>query len=161
MYQQQRLDNDLALLLGRICMAVVFLPSGVQKLFHYGTFADQMATKTLLPGLHLPFPALFALLAVAIEVGGPILLLLGVKARWVALLMIAFVIMATLTTHRFWEMEGAAQKVNQSSFFKNVGLIAGFFFLYVSGAGALSVDGMTRRHSNRIGVRSDLVGVRG
>ncbi len=132
--------DDIALLLGRVAMVVFFLPSGLAKLFHVSRFAASLAAKTLPFGISLPFPESLAVAAVTIEVVGPILLLLGLETRAVALWMVAFVIMASLTSHRYWEMEGQLRQFNQSGFYKNVGVMAGFLFLYVSGAGMLSLD---------------------
>ena len=144
---QNQNPNDLALLLGRICMASVFLPSGIAKLLGYGKFAASLAGKTLLFGVPLPFPEGLALAAVAIEVIGPILLILGFEIRWIALIMIAFVVMANITSHRYWELEGDLRRANSTNFYKNIGLIGGLLFLYVSGAGAWSWDGWrSRRH---------------
>lgn len=142
-------SEDLALLLGRICMAVVFVPGGIAKAMSYARFSGQLATKTLPFGVSLPFPEVLAMLAVVIEIGAPILILLGLKTRWAALLLVAFVIMANLTTHRYWDMEGALRQSNSSSFYKNLGLVGGILFLYASGAGALSWDGWKRRNSRQ------------
>jgi putative oxidoreductase len=56
--------------------------------------------------------------------------------------LIAFVIMATATTHRYWEFADAtARRAQEISFYKNAGIMAGLLFYFVSGAGAWSVAG--------------------
>lgn len=137
--------EDIALLLGRVLMVVLFLPGGLAKLFGFSRFAASLAGKTLPLAIPLPFPDLFAIAAVAIEVGGPLLLLAGYKTRAVALWMVAFVIMANLTSHRYWELEGQLMQSNKSSFFKNMAIVGGFLFLYVSGAGRMSLDAWQKR----------------
>jgi putative oxidoreductase len=122
--------NDGILLISRILMATPFLPSGIGKLFNFAPFAASLAAKGL------PYPEAFAATAVLIEVLGPIALILGVSPRWTALVMIAFVIMATATSHRYWEFDADARRMQEVNFFKNVGLIAGFLFYSVSGAGS-------------------------
>ena len=124
--------NDGILLLGRILMASLFLPSGIGKLFDFAPFAASLAAKGM------PFPEAFASVAVLIEVLGPIALILGAFPRSTAWVMIAFVIMATATSHRFWEFDAEARRMQQINFFKNVGIIAGFLFYSVSGAGSWS-----------------------
>ena len=141
--------DDVALLVGRICLIALFLPSGIAKLLNFSGFASSLAAKTLPFGIPLPFPELLAVLAVAIEVGGPFLLLFGIQTRWVALAMIAFVIMATLTSHRYWEMEEQLRRTNSSSFYKNIAVVGGLLCLYVSGAGQLSWDRWRRRDRPR------------
>jgi putative oxidoreductase len=125
--------NDLVLLLGRLLMAALFLPSGFSKLLGFTGFAASLATKGL------PYPEAWAAAAVAIEVLGPVALILGVFPRWTALLLIAFVVMASGTTHRYWEFtEAAARRAQEINFYKNVGIIAGLLFHFVSGPGAWS-----------------------
>ncbi len=126
-------------------MTVFFFPSGISKLVNFDHFAASLAAKCFPFGIPLPFPYALAVAAVAIEVIGPLLILLGLETRWAALLMVAFVVMASLTTHRYWEMEGQLRQFNQASFYKNIGVIAGFLFLYTSGAGVISWDALRRR----------------
>ncbi|MBV8535089.1 MAG: DoxX family protein [Alphaproteobacteria bacterium] len=130
--------DNCVLLVGRVAMAVLFLPSGIEKFLHYPAFVASLA------GKGLPFPELWAPFAVATEAGGGLLLLLGVELRWVALLMVVFVILATATTHRFWEFEGAARRGQAVNFYKNIAIIGGLLFLRVSGAGRWSWDGWRR-----------------
>src|SRR5262245_61778495 len=128
--------NDAFLLLGRVFLAALFLPSGISKALGFGTFAASLSAKGL------PYPEAWALAAIAIEVLGPIALILGVVPRWTALALIAFVIMATATTHRYWEFaDAAARRAQEISFYKNAGILAGLLFYFVSGAGAWSVAG--------------------
>lgn len=84
---------------------------------------------------------MWAAAAVAIEVLVPIALILGFAPRWSALLLIAFVIAATVTTHRYWEFADPARRAQEINFFKNIGILAGLCFYMVSGPGAWSVSG--------------------
>jgi len=137
-------SDDYMLLVGRIAMFVLFIPSGMRKLLEFNAFLASLAARTLPFGMHFPFPEAWAALAVAAEVGGTILLLLGCKARWTAIVMAVFVVIATLTSHRYWELEGAIRQAQSSSFYKNIAIFGGLLFLYVSGPGALSVDALLR-----------------
>jgi putative oxidoreductase len=90
----------------------------------------------------LPFGGTaWAAAAVAIEVLVPIALILGFAPRWSALLLIAFVIAATATSHRYWEFAEPARRAQEVNFFKNIGILAGLCFYMVSGPGAWSVSG--------------------
>jgi len=125
--------NALVLLVGRLLMASLFLPSGISKLMGFSAFAASLGPKGL------PYPEAWTAAAVAIEVLGPIALIAGAFPRWTALLLIAFVVMASATSHRYWEYtEAAARRVQEINFYKNVGVIAGLLFYFVSGPGALS-----------------------
>jgi putative oxidoreductase len=126
--------NDAALLLGRLLLAALFLPSGISKAMGFAPFAASLASKGL------PYAEAWAAAAVAIEVLGPIALILGVAPRWTSLVLIAFVIMATATTHRYWEFaDAAARRAQEINFYKNAGILAGLLFYFVSGSGAWSV----------------------
>src|SRR5262249_50670088 len=128
--------NDAFVLLGRLFLAALFLPSGISKAMGFGAFAASLAAKGL------PYSEVWAAAAVAIEVLGPIALILGVVPRWTSLVLIAFVIMATATTHRYWEFaDAAARRAQEINFYKNVGIVAGLLFYLVSGAGAWSLVG--------------------
>jgi putative oxidoreductase len=128
--------NDLALLIGRLLLAALFLPSGISKAMGFVAFSASLAAKGL------PYADAWAAAAVAIEVLGPIALILGIAPRWTSLALIAFVIMATATTHRYWEFaDAAARRAQEINFYKNVGILAGLLFYFVSGAGAWSVSG--------------------
>lgn len=134
--------NDATLLLGRLLLAAVFLPSGISKAFGFGAFSASLATKGL------PNAEAWAAAAVAIEVLGPIALILGIVPRWTSLALIAFVIMATATTHRYWEFtDAAARRAQEINFYKNGGIVAALLFYFVSGAGAWSFAGWRLGHA--------------
>ena len=128
--------NDALLLLGRLLLATLFLPSGIGKLFEFQTFAARPSLQAL------PFGGTaWAAAAVAIEVLVPIALIIGFAPRLSALLLMAFVIAATATTHRYWEFTEPARRAQEINFFKNVGILAGLCFYMASGPGAWSMSG--------------------
>jgi putative oxidoreductase len=131
--------HDGVLLLGRLLLAILFLPSGIRKLLGFQGFAATLADRGL------PYPEYWAAAAVAIEVLAPIALLVGVFPRVTALLLIAFVIAATATSHRYWEFAEPARRFQEISFFKNVGILGGLLFYFVSGPGAWSWAGWRSR----------------
>ena len=121
--------NDTLLLVGRLLMAAMFLPSGIGKLMGFTAFAASLATKGL------PFPMFWAVAAITIEILAAIALIIGCYTRPAALALIAFVIMATATTHRYWEFAEPARRIQEIMFSKNIGLIGGLLFYMVNGAG--------------------------
>ena len=126
--------NDFVLLVARLLMAALFLPSGFSKLVTYSSFAASLGQKGL------PFAEVWAAAAVAIEVLGPIALIAGVFPRSTALILIAFVVMASATSHRYWEFtEAAARRAQEINFYKNTGIIAGLLFYFASGPGSWSL----------------------
>lgn len=131
--------QDALLLIGRLLVAALFLPSGINKLMGFSQFAGTLASRGL------PFPDVFAAAAVAIEVLAPIALILGAYHRTAALALLAFVIAASLTSHRYWEMADQARRANEIQFFKNVAIIGAMLFYYVTGPGAWSLGRHLRR----------------
>jgi putative oxidoreductase len=89
----------------------------------------------------VPYPEIVGAVAVGVEVLVPVALILGLWPRISALLLIAFVVVATGLAHRFWEFPEAAQQAQMTSFLKNIAIIGGLMFYYVSGPGVWSLAG--------------------
>ena len=136
--------DDVALLIGRCGMAALFIPDGFDKLVHFERFTDSLVRHDL------PYPQVWAALGVISDFGGAIAVLVGFEVRWAALMMVAFVAMASALSHRYWQVTDVAQhRTQEAQFFKNLALIGGLLFLHVSGAGAYSVDAWRRRKPQR------------
>jgi putative oxidoreductase len=132
------MKSNPAMLVGRILLALIFLIAGWRKLMAVAGTAGYFAK------LGFPMPEVMAWVAIAIELGGAILLIVGWKTRWVALLLGLFTVIAAFAAHRFWEVD-AAQYANQMNhFLKNIAIVGGFIILATTGPGALSVDGRRR-----------------
>jgi putative oxidoreductase len=127
------------MLVGRIAIAVLFLVPGIRKAMAVAGTAGYFAK------LGFPMPEVMVWVAVLIEVGGALLLILGWQARRVAWLLILFTVIATLMAHRFWEFSDAAQYAAQmNNFLKNLAVVGGLLYVAAFGPGALSVDGRAR-----------------
>ena len=79
-------------------------------------------------------------LIAAIELLGGLAILIGVKTRWVAALLVLWLIIVTAVGHPFWTMEGAARGINQANFYKNLAIMGAYLLLAVTGAGRYSFD---------------------
>ena len=127
------------LLLGRILLALVFLIAGVRKVMAPAASAGYLAK------LGFPAPEVMVWVAIAFELGGAILLILGWKTRWAAYALTIFTLIATFAAHRFWEFSDAAQYAAQlNNFLKNFAIIGGMILLAMTGPGPHSVDGRRR-----------------
>lgn len=119
---------------GRVLMAVIFLKSGFGKITGFAGTAGVMASKGM------PFAEVLLVGAIVFELAGGIMLILGWRVHWGALMLILFTIPATLVFHNFWAVE-AAQYGNQlNHFMKNVAMMGGLLYVMAFGAGPLSVD---------------------
>lgn len=130
--------NHTVMLAGRILLSLVFLIAGYRKLMGVAASAGYLAK------LGFPMPEVMVWVAIAIELGGAILLILGWKTRWAAWLLALFTLIAAFAAHRFWEVDPAQYANQMNHFLKNLAIIGGLMFVAAIGPGALSVDGRRR-----------------
>jgi putative oxidoreductase len=128
-------------LLGRVLMATIFIQSGFGKLMGLGVFAATLADAGL------PMSSVVAPIAVVIELGGGLAILLGIGTRYAALALIAFVAVATLIAHRFWTYPPEQQPAQMVQFGKNLAIIGGFLCVFVTGGGHYSLERWWRKRS--------------
>ena len=81
----------------RLYLAPVFWVSGMEKVANFSDIVDWFGNADW--GLGLPAPWLMAFLATAAEVGGAILLTIGLATRWIAVPLMVTMIVAAVTVH--------------------------------------------------------------
>jgi putative oxidoreductase len=128
------------LLLGRLLIGILYLPSGFGKLTGiHGPGLEGFAH--YLAGKGVPGPAIaWAVVAAAIEFFGSLALILGFQTRLVALLLAAFTIVAAILGHPFWAAPVEQFQAQYTNFFKNIAICGGLLYVFVRGAGPLSID---------------------
>jgi putative oxidoreductase len=134
-----RRGDAVFLLVGRLLVGWLFLPSGFGKLTGIGgpglsAFAQTLATKGL------PAPLAWAVVAACVEFFGGLAIILGFRTRLASLVMIAFTLAAALLSHGYWTVTDASRGLQYIQFWKNMAIVGGFLFLFVHGPGTLSVD---------------------
>jgi putative oxidoreductase len=85
-------------------------------------------------------PQVVAVLTILVELGGGILLAVGYKARYAALALAIFSLLAGLLFHNFWAVEAAQKMGQQINFMKNVSIAGGMLMVFAFGPGRYSVD---------------------
>ncbi len=128
------LQNPLSLL-ARVLLAVLFVPAGISKISGFSGTAGYIGS------VGLPLPELGVVIAIVIEAGAGIALLLGIGTRWAALALALFTLVASLFFHNFWAMPAEQQMMQQLMFMKNIAITGGLLALVAFGAGAWSIDG--------------------
>ena len=132
------LQNPLSFI-GRILIALLFVPSGFGKIAGFAGTVGYIASKGV------PFPELAAAAAVGVELGLGLLLLIGFQTRWAALGIAFFTVVITFIFHNFWDVPAAQMVQQQQAFFKNIAVVGGLLTIAAWGAGAWSFD--AQRHT--------------
>ena len=114
---------------GRLLIGLPFAMSGLGKL---GAYAG---TTALIASAGLPLPPLAFAVAVAVELGGGLLLIAGYQARAVGLALAVFSIATAVAFH-----SNFADQNQMIHFLKNVMMAGGLLQIAAFGAGALSID---------------------
>ena len=116
-------------LLGRILIAILFVPAGFQKLTGFQGTVEYAAS------VGMPVPALAIVAAIAIELGCGLLLLVGFKARWAAAALALFSVVSAIFFHNNF-----ADQMQMINFMKNLAIAGGLLQIVYFGAGPFSVD---------------------
>ena len=127
------LQNPLSFI-GRLLLAILFVPSGFGKIAGFAGTVGYIASKGL------PLPQLGAVIAIIVEFGLGLLLLVGFKTRWSALIMALFTLAAGIFFHNYWAVPAEQVMRQQINFYKNLAIAGGLLSFVVSGAGGWSVD---------------------
>lgn len=121
-------------LLGRILIAVLFIPAGFGKLTGFA------GTVGYIGSVGLPLPQVGAALAIVVELGLGLALLLGFKTRLAAFVLAVFTLAASFFFHNYWAVPADKAMVQQLMFMKNVAIAGGLLAFVAFGAGRLSID---------------------
>jgi putative oxidoreductase len=122
--------NDSLSLIGRVLIALVFLLTVILGSPNAG----------FLGVLGFSAPGPWSVVARLAEWLIVISLVLGLWTRWGAILGILYVIVATALAHRFWQSPDAQWVAQYTNFSKNLAILGGLILVYVTGAGAYSLD---------------------
>lgn len=114
-------------LLGRLFLAIIFIQSGLSKMSDYAATQDYMdamgVSSTMLP------------LVIALEVVGGIAIVIGFKARLVALAMAGFSLLSALLFHTNF-----SDQTQTIMLMKNIAIAGGFLMIVAHGTGAYALD---------------------
>jgi putative oxidoreductase len=132
--------SDIILLIGRILLGWIFVRSGYGKLFDMGAYANMLHGRGI--------PIFLAYISILVEFFGGIALILGFATRYVTLVMIAFMVVATFTSHRYWQFtDVSVRRIQELNFYKNLAIMGGFCFLFVCNSKRFSVDAWLLRRN--------------
>ncbi|TVS04868.1 MAG: DoxX family protein [Rhodobacteraceae bacterium] len=115
------------LLIARILLGLLFVVAGVGKLGNVEGFGAYMASGGI--------PAVLAWPVVLFEIGAGLALIAGFQTRISALALAAFCVVSGLLYHF-----DPTDQMEMTQLLKNLGLAGGYIALFITGAGAWSVD---------------------
>jgi putative oxidoreductase len=116
--------------LGRLLLSSVFIWAGFGKLMNPSGTAGYFAS------LHIPVPSVAVWVVIIVELIGGLMLLVGLKTRWVAAALAIFCLITGFAIHL-----PVGDTPNMVNFYKNLAMTGGFLYVVSFGAGALSIDG--------------------
>lgn len=126
--------SNLALLIGRILLAAIFLWSGYGKVMHF----DYVLADMVKHGIPVANVAL--MLTIAVELIAAAMLVIGWRARIAALGLFVWMIPVTYLYHPYWTMPAAEQYVQQIMFMKNLAIMGGLLMVMSCGTGSIGLS---------------------
>ena len=114
-------------LLGRILISTLFLLNGVFKISNYDGTVGWIES--------FGMPGILIIPAIILEVIGPILIIVGYKAKLAAGFLSLFCILTAIIFHNDF-----SDQMQLTSFLKNIALAGGFLFIVVNGTKDLSIE---------------------
>jgi putative oxidoreductase len=130
------MHRDALLLISRLLLAALFIPSG------YHALADIAGTSGYFAGLGMPLPTLAAWGTGLFELIAGLLVLVGLQTPVVATLVAAFCIVAGSIGHYGQGGDDPTLTfMHQQMLMKDIAIAGGFLAQAMAGAGAWSIDG--------------------
>ena len=114
-------------LVGRIFISLIFLLAGVEKIFNYEGTIGYMESYGI--------PGYLLISAIVIEILFPLLVIIGYKTKFSAMILSLFAILLAIIFHTDF-----SNQMQLMSFLKNFAIAGGFLIIFVRGAGKYSID---------------------
>ena len=114
-------------LFGRVLISALFFLNGIFKINNYEGTIGWMESFGL--------PGILIIPAIALEIIGPILIVIGYQTRIAAAALSLFCLATAIIFHNDF-----ADQVQLTAFLKNIALAGGFLFLVVNGAKGFCLD---------------------
>jgi putative oxidoreductase len=137
-----------SLILARCFISFIFLLAGIEKLFNWHETEKMLMTALSdwqghLGGIQLvqdgftflvSQSAVLLVVATLFELLGALMILVGVRERMGAFLLILFLVPTTLLFHAFWFLEEPARELQSIMFLKNISILGGLIVVSIHGA---------------------------
>lgn len=116
-------------LIGRILLSAIFINAG------YGKITGSEGTIGYMTSYGLPLPEIMLIAAIIVEIGGGLMVLMGLWARFGAGLLFLFMIPTTFIFHTDF-----ADPMQMTMFMKNLAIMGGLLIVAYFGPGPIAFD---------------------
>ena len=123
-------------LLGRILISALFLINGVFKISNYDGSVDWMES--------FGVPGILIIPAIMLEIIGPIMIIVGYKAKIAAGFLSLFCITTAIIFHNDF-----SSQIQLTQFLKNFAIAGGFLIIFAYGPNKYSIDYMLKSKQKR------------
>jgi putative oxidoreductase len=106
-------------LVGRVLLALIFILASINKITGFD------GTVGYIEAYGLPMAQVAAIIAIVVELGGGIMIVVGWKARWASAALFIFVLIASVVFHAFWAVEADQVQLQNIMFMKNIAIMGG------------------------------------
>ena len=121
-------------LVGRILIGIMFVLAGISKAGAIVGTTKYIASKGL------PAAQILTYLTIIFEIVAGAMLIVGYRT-WIAASALAiFCVLTAVIFHNYWSMQGAAVRINQVFFMKNLAIAGGLLAFAYFGSGPLGLD---------------------
>ena len=143
------------IVLARFFIGLIFLSAVINKILNWHDTEKLLANQLCEWQTHLgffeaaqnclamltPWTPLLLITATLFEILGGLLVILGVKEKLGATLLVLFLVPTTIIMHPFWFEQGAVYELQTIMFLKNLAILGGLLLIIVFGAQAKSSSG--------------------
>jgi putative oxidoreductase len=125
----------IAPLIGRAMLAWFFLSAALDYAGHWHVTVIMLAMQ------NVPAPALLAAIGIIVMLIGGISLLFGFHARYGAMLLFSFTLIASIMMHDYWRIRDAVtREADYEIFARNIAIAGALLFIAGVGSGPFSLD---------------------
>lgn len=124
---------SLMLLIGRVCLAMVFLVSGVHKGIYYSKAIDEFRQDRI-PFIPVTLPG-----TIGLHLAASLGLITGLFVQECAIALALFTLIATFKVHGYWKFSGNERLNHSRIMLDHVGIIGGLIIVAVVGPGSFTL----------------------
>ncbi len=129
--------KDVLDLIARIMISTIFLFEAFDSIVYYKSTQNTMTEYNVLWRQDI-----LLIGAIILLIFGGLLILIGYRAKFGAVLLLCYWIPVTLIVHSFWDAPEEIRRVQSILFMKDIAIIGGLLMLLVHGSGKYSVKRM-------------------